>query len=551
MPASSLPHRVFGTFSSLLKAPWRLFNERTSAQLIASYVAVVLVVILLFQITVVAFVLAGPRLGLLPVNRYTVDPYIGERAAAYVQWLGPDRISEAISTDSRGILLQGELDRRLRQLVAGSVPGLEDISATFTTNEAIRAAIVTPDGEVLVASDGWVETGFRIPATPLGGPWEVVRRNMDLAGRHDPAWDAHYSMTATEGVTTAAYPVLTGDGPPVATFVIQGGSLIDRFGASRGDVARDLSLAFLQTLWVFAIPAVIVAIPFGYWRARAMSRRLQRLAGAAEAMADGNLQTRVRVSRKDEIGRLAESFNDMARQIDHNDQARRAFVSNISHELRTPVSIIQGTTERLRMETGKEYSEIDRALAVIQHETAMLTRLIDDLFTIARLEEHSLRLVRTRFDLANLVEHTLSGIRDLAWTQQKISIESLISPDLPPVYADTDRVRQIISNLVYNALRHTPEGGLVVVQAHEHSNHIEVEVSDTGVGIEDTQLETIFTRYYQTERTQRSGIGSGLGLAIVAQLVEALGGEISVTSELGTGTTFRFALAKGDGTPAT
>jgi signal transduction histidine kinase len=273
-----------------------------------------------------------------------------------------------------------------------------------------------------------------------------------------------------------------------------------------------------------------------------MSRRLQRLAGAAEAMAAGNLRTRVRVTRKDEIGRLAESFNDMAAQIDQNDRARRAFISNVSHELRTPVSIIQGTTERLLSHTESPFSETGRGLNVIHHEGQMLIRLVEDLFTIARLEEHNLRLVRSPLDVASVANEVVEGVRDLAWTQQKVSVETLVSPDLPQVSADRDRVRQIINNLVYNALRHTPEGGLVIIQARERGEFVEIEVSDTGVGIDPEKLQTIFGRYYQTEQARRSGEGSGLGLAIVEQLVKAHGGEITVSSKVGQGTTFLFTL---------
>src|SRR5690606_2489382 len=308
----------------------------------------------------------------------------------------------------------------------------------------------------------------------------------------------------------------------------------------RGEMFQDISIVFLQSLWIFAIPALIVAIPFGVWRTRSLTRRLQRLAGAAEAMANGYLHTRVRIQRRDEIGRLAESFNAMAEHIDRNDQSRRAFISNVSHELRTPVAIIKGTAERLLDRHADADPEISSGLQLIQHEGDMLVRLTDDLFTVARLEEHNLRLVRQPGHVHEIATEIISGISQLAWSQRKISVENLVSEELPPVMADPQRLRQMISNLIYNALRHTPEGGLVVVQARREGGWVEISISDTGLGMDEDTLANVFNRYYQAERNRRHGEGSGLGLGIVQQLVQAHGGTITAESRVNEGTTFRF-----------
>jgi len=546
MATSPAPRSILARLTRWVTSPWRLFQERTSVQLIVGYVAVVLMVILLFEITIVVALLWSPGSRLLSPGGGIIDPFLGERSAAVVQWMDPDRIERGMNNDAAGSLIRIEMDRRLRQAVAGDIPGLDNITPNMGENTAAHAAIINTEGAVVATSDDWITSGSPIDALPTEAQRDVARRSLDLAGAIDPQWNARYSMMGDDGITVSAYPIVTSDGKWIGAFIVQGGSLVDHLGSSRGEVVREVALGFLQSIWIFAIPALIVAIPFGYWRARVMSRRLQRLAGAAEAMADGNLQTRVRVSRMDEIGRLAESFNGMAEQIDHNDRARRAFISNVSHELRTPVSIIQGTTERLSAHEQSPTPEFLRGLKVIQHEGQMLIRLIDDLFTIARIEEHNLRLVRSPLPVAAVVNEVVEGVANLAWSQQKISVESLVSRDLPDVLADRDRVRQIINNLIYNALRHTPEGGLIIVQAREHGDVVEIEVSDTGVGIEQEKLETIFTRYYQTEKTRRSGEGNGLGLAIVEQLVKAHGGEISASSVLGQGTTFRFTLPIAD-----
>lgn len=547
MPAisSSTPRLLLSRVHCWVTLPWRLFQERTIVQLILSYVAVVLLVILLFEVTVLALILWSPNPGFLNTEVLSIDPFLGERSSAFIQWVDPNRIQDVVQGQGIGTLAEEELDRRLRQIVSGRIPGIENVSPLMPQASGnVYAAILGTDGSVIASSGEWLSRGDTIAALPSETARETVQRSISLAGAIDPEYNALYSMNVEDGMTTAAHPVITSNGSWVGTFVLQGGTLTEGVGNSRADIARELSLGFLQSLWIFAIPAIIVAIPFGYWRARSMSRRLQRLAAAAEAMSRGNLQTHVNVKRNDEIGRLAESFNAMATQIHNDDRARRAFISNVSHELRTPVSIIQGTAERMLMRTDAADPALEQPLNVIQHEGNMLIRLIDDLFTMARLEEHNLRLVRSPIDLANVANEVVNGVQQLAWTQQKISVESLVSPDLPKVNADPQRVRQIISNLVYNAMRHTPEGGLVVIQAKAVPDEVEISISDTGVGIPEEKLESVFSRYYQTERSRRRGEGSGLGLSIVSQLVEAHGGEVSVTSKVGEGTTFTFTLPR-------
>jgi signal transduction histidine kinase len=179
---------------------------------------------------------------------------------------------------------------------------------------------------------------------------------------------------------------------------------------------------------------------------------------------------------------------------------------------------------------------------MLHRETLTLSRLIDDLFTMARIEETTLPLETATIHVNEIAADVVDGIRSVAWEQQRVSVESLVSPDLPPVTADRTRLRQILGNLLYNALRHTPEGGLIVVGAERDDEMLAITVSDTGVGISADELERVFDRFYQVEREGRHASGSGLGLSIVKQLVEAQGGTISAESIAGQGTTFRFTL---------
>jgi len=522
--------------------PFRLFRQRISIQMIVSYVAAVLIAIVLLQITIIGAFFWQPAARLFGIEEVMMDPYFGERGRAYAQWLGADRIIEAIEGPNQ-VVDRKTLDAELRQIVSGSVPGFEPSATTVISAPVAYAAVIDRHGTIIATSNSsWAVAGSTITTLHPEVVRNLAARTLALNGDVDPATGALFSVALNGSRTVTSYPILGRDGTLHGAVILEGDDVIDQLNENRLDIFRNLSFAYLRQLWLFSIPALLVAVPFGVWRARSISSRLDRLAGAAAALAQGNLKTRVLISRRDEIGRLAESFNEMGQQIEETDRARRAFISNVSHDLRTPVSIIHGTAERLLSDQEHARPIDPSSLLVIQHETTMLTRLIDDLFTLARIEEHSLRLEREPLQIASVIHEAVTGMRDLAWTQQKVTIESLLRAELPLVFADRTRLRQIINNLLYNSLRHTPEGGLIIVQAVAVNDVVEVSITDTGRGIPPEVIPNVFNRYYQAERSRRHAGGSGLGLTIVKQLVEAHGGEITIESQLGQGTTFRFTI---------
>lgn len=516
--------------------------------MIASFVAVAMISIVLLQATIVGSLFWQPAAKLFGFEDIAMDVYLGERARSFTLWMNPETIIKAI--DNGNVAGdQQKLNDDLRRIVAANVPGFESLPELNDSPEAWNAsrisyaAIVNSKGAIVATSNpSWAAVGESIDNDHFRKLGALARNTLALNGAVDPSTGSLYSLGLDDSRTLATYPIIANDGSVRGALMLEGANLDARLGPDRLGVIRDIALSYLRQLWVVSIPALLVAIPFGVWRARSISRRLYRLAGAATALAEGDLKTRVQVTRRDEIGQLGESFNAMGEQIEKNDRSRRAFISNVSHDLRTPVAIIHGTAERLLL-TQEQGGEIDPAsLNVIQHETTMLTRLIDDLFTLARIEEHSLKLERDAFHVAGVVQEAVAGMRNLAWTQQKVTVESLLRPDLPLVYADRTRIRQIVNNLLYNALRHTPEGGLIIVQAVAITGFVELSITDTGRGIPANVLPNVFNRYYQAERSKRKIGGSGLGLTIVKQLVEAHGGTITVESQIGQGTTFRFTI---------
>jgi signal transduction histidine kinase len=520
--------------------PYRVWRERISIQMIFSYLAMVLLVLILFEATVLGSILLNPGDRFFASRHVTIDPYLGERSAAYVQWLEPDRIQEAMIAAPVNRVAINAVNGNLRQIATGDVPGFSSLSPMSETERPL-ILIVNPEGQIIASSDPQIPALTSIQRLPPGIR-DTIASNQALAGAEDEQWNALYSLSLVNERTIVAYPIITDDGEWIGTFVLQGGAVSFTLGQTRGEIFQQVSVVFLQSLWIFAVPAVIVAIPFGMWRANSISRRLERLAAVAERMERGELNTRLRVRKHDEIGRLAESFNTMAEQLDANDRARKAFIANVSHELRTPIAIILGHTEQLQATPEARDERISQSLDTIQMEGQMLVRLVDDLLTSSRLQENSLELRPTAVDLSCLVNNVLAGIRVSAWEDRKVSVESVVSPQLSKVMADEQRLQQIISNLVYNALRHTPAGGLVVVQAEPHDDLMHVTISDTGMGMDEETARNVFTRYYQSERNKRHGDGTGLGLSIVQQLVEAHGGSIWVNSSPGNGTAFTFTL---------
>jgi two-component system, OmpR family, sensor histidine kinase BaeS len=328
-------------------------------------------------------------------------------------------------------------------------------------------------------------------------------------------------------------------------------------GYTRSDIIAQLPriaslTAFvLVNIFLITICGLIAASLVSWNLARRLTRQIDELALVTEEFARGKLDRRAAVLTDDELGRLAERFNLLAERLEALDGQRRAFVANISHDLRTPIAIIRGHLDaQERQATDPEgsissdaYVTARDAFHSIGHETQTLAKLIDDLFTLSRLEEAALPIELAPVDLGDLIEDAVLGIRPYALRLSRVSVNAMVPPDLPRVLGDATKITQVVNNLVHNAVRHTPAGGVVIVstEAIPSLAMVEVTVQDTGVGIAPDDLPHIFERFYQGESTRAPG-GTGLGLSIVKQLVEAQGGVVAAASKLGEGTTISFRL---------
>jgi signal transduction histidine kinase len=290
-----------------------------------------------------------------------------------------------------------------------------------------------------------------------------------------------------------------------------------------------------------AVALPLLAIWLGRRAFRGIAAPLAEVMAAADALAVGDLSVRVPEDRRGDFGQLAHSFNRMAEELERAEQRRRNLTSDVAHELRTPLQIIQGNLEGV---LDGVYEPTAEHLEATLEETHLLARLVNDLGTLALAESGRLELVREPVAVADLladVRTSFSGQAEAADISLEVELQG--APDALLLNADVGRLDQVLGNLVLNALRHTPAGGTIALQAEPGEGRVQLRVRDNGEGIPAEDLSYIFDRFWRGDRSRSHASGSvGLGLAIAQQLVQAHGGRLTVESQVGQGTMFTVEL---------
>jgi signal transduction histidine kinase len=283
---------------------------------------------------------------------------------------------------------------------------------------------------------------------------------------------------------------------------------------------------------MFLLIAVVVTVRGGAGPLRAVM-------DAADRVADGDYTVRVREAGPPPVRALAHAFNAMTERLAHADRQRRDLMADVAHELRTPLTVLQGRLEGL---LDGVYPRDDAQLATLVEETHVLSRLIEDLRTLALADAGALRLEREATDLAALVRDTVLAFETEAARQGVILVvtPATVPADRAVVDLDPVRIRQVLANLLSNALRHSPAGGAIRVSVEAGPDGLDVAVADAGEGIAADDIPLIFDRFYKGQASR----GSGLGLTIARQLVVAHGGGIRAASQPGAGTTVSFSLPR-------
>jgi signal transduction histidine kinase len=289
--------------------------------------------------------------------------------------------------------------------------------------------------------------------------------------------------------------------------------------------------------WLAGIVGMLVALGFGLLLARSLTRPLRDLTTATRSMAQGQLEQQVPIRSGDELGELAQAFNQMSADVARANQSRRQMTADIAHDLRNPLTVIGGYLESLKDGKLKPTSE---RFEVMQSEVRHLQRLVDDLRTISLADAGELKLRLEPTLISDLLNRVAKAYRHQA-EQNQIEIKVEVEPNLPEINLDPARMEQVLGNLVSNALRYTPEGGEISLLANQFEGGLVLAIKDSGSGILPEVLPYIFERSYRGDPS-RSGNESGLGLAIVKSIVELHGGNIRVENNPERGACFKIEL---------
>ncbi|MEZ4556170.1 MAG: ATP-binding protein [Caldilineaceae bacterium] len=350
-----------------------------------------------------------------------------------------------------------------------------------------------------------------------------------------PLADAAAAATLQDAATTVRVPVVV-DGVTVADLAVAN-------MMAMGSAELAMLDEVYRAIWWSGVAAAMVALAAGSLLLANLLRPLRRLQGGVRQVAGGDLSARIDVHGRDELGQLAAGFNHMAATLEQQETLRRTMVADIAHELRTPISVIQGNLQAI---LDGVYPLDMAEVATIHEETRLLARLVSDLHELAQAEAGRLPLDLQPIEVADVLDHVVSAFRSAA-AQKDVTLTAAPLADTPAVLADVDRLRQILNNLLGNALRHTPAGGAIRTGTSAEADRVRFFVENDGPGIAPEDLGRIFERFYRADPSRARDAytsGAGLGLTIVKALVEMQGGDVGVESAREGPTTFWFTLPR-------
>jgi two-component system, OmpR family, sensor histidine kinase BaeS len=327
-------------------------------------------------------------------------------------------------------------------------------------------------------------------------------------------------------------------GPPIFRHHVH-----EAVGRVTEDMALHLDEAFATTLLlavaVGVTTAVLAALVMSWLLASRIAQPVEQLSAAAARIATGHLDARApRPPVDDELGDLAATFNEMASALQHTEEQRRRLLGDVAHELRTPLATVEGYLEGLEDGVIDPHPSTWETLRDASHR---LRRLVDDLALVSRAEEGRIDLEIGPVDSVSLVERTARASAK-AVGEAQLTLRTEVGEGLPRIRGDDARLRQVLANLLDNAIRHTPAGGTIILRVSRATQGVTIEVEDSGPGFATTDLPHVFERFYRADPARSNHAGSGIGLTISRAIVHAHGGELTAANVDGAGARLRLEL---------
>lgn len=435
------------------------------------------------------------------------------------------KISERLRTNA---ILVGHI---LREQLRGGEPKIIQQKVKSLADElGLRITVVSPQGAVL--GDSGTNPS---EMTDHGDRPEVIKAMKDGFGQ------------STRPSETLGY-----DMKYVAVRISDNGDVLGvvRFAMPLSEVQLEMQSIYRAVLFG-AVVALVIALTIAYFVSKSMTSPIREMKEIAQRLAQGDFSRKVRIKSQDELGELAKSLNTMAGELQAKmenlkrmDRVRTDFVANVSHELKTPLTLIKGYIETLEDKGINDTEKAGKFISIIKDHADRLSNIIDDLLSLSELELSRDSIEKSEFDLKSLVDDIALGFgHALAAKQQKLTIEP--QGNNFKISADRDKIEQVFVNLIDNAVKYTNDGGRIEICLVQQNGEVVVTVEDNGVGIPREDLDRVFERFYRVDKARSRQLGgTGLGLGIAKHIVLAHKGKIRIESDVNRGTKVFVTLPK-------
>ncbi len=423
-------------------------------------------------------------------------------------------------------------DRQLYTALQGALDAPEPVESLQDIVDAYQLGInghtrnyyiLGPTGQVLGSSAGDAEAAVEITPNILSA---LTGQSVFLAGANASFMDVAVPVFNESGDT--AYVVYVRDNK---------------------QTVHDLNKELITIIVEAVVVGIVISAALSFIVSKTLLQPIVGMTRAAEAMADGDFSKQIAVESDDEVGIMAETFNNMAYQlkttleeIKKSEALRREFVANVSHELRTPLTSIRSYAETLTGHADIPKAQENDFLHVILNESDRMTKIVQDLLELSRFDAGNSKFVIERFDLTAAINAVNDAVA-LESLKHNHTVTLEFDEDLPMIMGDKGRIEQVLMNVLSNAVKYTPDGGRITIASEPYGDAVRVTIRDTGIGIPEEDLVRIFDRFYRVDKARsRASGGTGLGLSIAREIIVRHGGDIKIDSVAGKGTTVTIDL---------